>query len=682
MGQRLLSFQPQKAQAKIRIMHKTLLICVASLILVVNASAQENPSYPSPDELQREVTFLLLDRNINDVTKQLDRESPANVASLLRRLVIYSRAGQTSRVQKTLEQLASAADWRCQINYDLRWMIRNAGGDNFVARRFYYERLCPDDIDGAEEFVRLWTTNGDPKELDAWLADRSNRNDEWLMQRVHLRAKSGTASEVLDGLAAEVRANPSDWARLDRYLKANNHAGNLQDVSWLADTFELRTAGDYFQLAERLRYTSPQPRAKLLQKSLELPFTEADAKLVDDLINRYRSAGPPIKVNWEKQLRYWTKRSLAESYQQMNQSLAAQPLVEELVSIKGDDILLQDVHQLAGAVQGGSGQRVVETKILGDEVARRSTSEYWLERAGYYDGRNEYGLERNSYRQALVALAAKPDDNNLLSQRLDVVRSFAFFLARKDNDKLELTKLLTRELNSVPPETVYAFEIARLLTQRDLGLDALRNSLLANHAAFLARILDGRREWTNEEQALIRSVVQDEELSSDLKERIWTTLEPLARNPGSTRAYHLAEAMKDNDQWQRAIPLLRGYIQHASPANWEGYKSTAITDLFTAYCRTKQWQAAEKFLSAQKDSFWRDLPKSLAEVAIAAAQQNATDDAMRLWRMSTNLDRRNLDALPQLAATKVRPQLIAMYSQMKTDDPLSPIPDLALQLLK
>jgi hypothetical protein len=72
----------------------------------------------------------------------------------------------------------------------------------------------------------------------------------------------------------------------------------------------------------------------------------------------------------------------------------------------------------------------------------------------------------------------------------------------------------------------------------------------------------------------------------------------------------------------------------------------------------------------------------LAEVAIAAAQQNATDDAMRLWRMSTNLDRRNLDALPQLAATKVRPQLIAMYSQMKIDDPLSPIPDLALKLLK
>jgi hypothetical protein len=87
-------------------------------------------------------------------------------------------------------------------------------------------------------------------------------------------------------------------------------------------------------------------------------------------------------------------------------------------------------------------------------------------------------------------------------------------------------------------------------------------------------------------------------------------------------------------------------------------------------------------LFAQKDSCWRDLPKALAEVAIVAAQQNATDDAMRLWRISTNLDRRNLEALEQLAHTKARPQLLAMYSQMKKDDPLSTIPDLALRLLQ
>ena len=665
-------------------MFKTLLICLACLTVVVNTAGQEKAIY-SAEELQHEVTLLLLEKDINDVTRQLDSEKPATVASLLRRLVIYNRAGQTSRVRKTLKQLSANPDWRCPAGSDLTHLIREADSRDFDARRFYYERICPDDLNGAEEFLRLWIKNGDLDELDAWLAERSNRNDEWLMQRVQLRAKSGTAGEVLDALAAEVRANPSDWSRLERYLRANNYAGNAQDTKWLADAFIARTASDCFELANRVGNYSPQAGAKLLEKSLYLPFTDTDAKFVDNLIHRSLSIGPSFQINQERQLRYWTKRRLAETYQAMDQSLAAQPLVEELVSMKGDDILLEDVHQLAGAVQGGSGQRVVETKILGDEVARRSSSEYWLERARYYDGRDEYGLERDTYRQALVALAVKPKDNNALLERLMVVRSFAFFLGEAHHgqeDKPELEKLLTRELSSVTPETDYAYEIVGLITQNELELDELQTSLLTKHPSFVARLLDARREWDTGEAMLIEKIVQGEEVASDLKEKIWSTLEPLVRDHGSTRAYHLAQAMQYSREWQRAIPLWRGYMKHASPNNLERYKTDVIRNLFTAYCGTKQWQAAEKILFAHPDTFWRDLPKALAEVAIVAAQQNAVDDAMRLWRKSTNLDRRNLESLDQLAQTKARPLLVEMYLSMKKEDPLSAIPDLALPLLR
>ena len=663
-------------------MHKTLLICLACLTLVLNAAGQEKPRYQFADELQREITFLLLDKNINDVTRQLDSEEASTVTSLLRRLLIYDRAGQTSRFSKTLEQLASAENWQCPVDYDLRLLIRNAAAGDIGTRRLYYERLCPDDINGAEEFVKLWSSNGDPKELDAWLAKRSLGNLEWLMQRVRLRVRSGTAGEVLDDLAADIRANPSDSVLLDRYLKANSAAGSVQDVKWLTDTLDVRTAGDYFLLDERIRNYSPQASAELLQKSLDLPFTDADAKLVNDRINRYLSVGPAIRVNLEKQLRYWTKRSLAETYQWMNQSLAAQPLVEELVSMKGDDVLLEDVHQLAGAVQSGSGQRVVETKILGDETARRSTSEYWLERARYYEGREEYGLERESYRQALVALAAKSDDSMALNERYHVVRLFAFFLAEEHNDKedqAELDRILTSELNSAPPDTDYAFQIAGLITHGNLQLNTLRNSLLAKRPSFLAQLLGARREWDVDEKSLIQGLVNGNEVPSDLKEKTWSSLQLLVRHPGSTRAFSLALAMTDSAEWQRAIPIWRGYIEYASV---EGEKRRAINHLFTAYCRTKQWRAAEKLLLAQQDSLWRTLPNALAEVAVVAAQQNATEDAMRLWRMSTNLDRRNLETLPKLAHTNARPQLLAMYLNMKKEDPLSAIPDLALRLLR
>ena len=672
-------------ELRILSMRKILLISLVCLIFVVTALGQQGANYNSADEIERDLTFLLLEKNINDVTRQLDSENAPTVASLLRRLVIHSRAGHASQVRATLEQLAATPNWQCPGRHDLTWLIKNISEQSFVTQRLYYERLCPDAIEGAEAFVRLWSKVGDLKELDAWLAERSNRHDDWLMLRVQVRARSGTAGELLDALAAEVRANPSDWTRLDRYLRANSYTGsNIQDVSWLAETFEVYTASDHVQLGGRLRAHASEASVKLLQRSLELPFTDADAKFVNDQLNRFRSIGPAIKVNWEKQLRYWTKRSLAETYLRLKQPLAAQPLVEELVSMKGDDIVLQDVHQLAGAVQGDSGQRVVETKILRDEVARRSTAEYWLERAKYYEGRKEYELERESFRQALIALETKPDDRKGLNERYMVVWSFAMFLAKhnREENRPELEKLLTTELNSTPLQTLYAFQIARLITDSELDLDELRNSLLAKQPALLARFLAGRREWGLEERSFIETVVNREAVPSFLKNKIWTSLEALATDPGSTRAFHLAEAMKDGDEWQRAIPLWRGYIQHAHPTKWEGYKTDAITHLFTAYCRTGQWQTAEKFLFAQLDSFWRVLPKALAEIAVAAAQANAIDDAMRLWRMSANIDRRNLEPLPQLAQTKLKPQLLAMYSQMKKEDPLSTVPDLALQMLQ
>lgn len=269
-----------------------------------------------------------------------------------------------------------------------------------------------------------------------------------------------------------------------------------------------------------------------------------------------------------------------------------------------------------------------------------------------------------------------------MNERYKVVRSFALFLDRKGNQKEALEKLLTAELSNTPPQTDYAFEIARLITQSDLDLDELRNSLLAKQPASLARLLDGRREWGLSERFFIQHVVNREAVPATLKEEIWSSLEPLAKDAGSMRAFHLAEAMKDGNGWQRAIPLLRRYIQHAYPTNWEGYKTDAITNLLTAYCRTGQWQTAEKFLFAQLDSFWRVLPNALAEVALSAAKANALDDAMRLWRMSVNIDRRNLDHLLQLAQTKLKPQLLVMYSHMKNEDPLSTIPDSALRLLQ
>jgi antirestriction protein ArdC len=95
----------------------------------------------------------------------------------------------------------------------------------------------------------------------------------------------------------------------------------------------------------------------------------------------------------------------------------------------------------------------------------------------------------------------------------------------------------------------------------------------------------------------------------------------------------LSERSDRNDQWL----ILR--VQVRARSGTAGELLDALAAEIRAIRLTGQWQTAEKFLFAHLDSFWRVLPHTLAEIAIAAAQANAIDDAMRLWRMSsTSID--------------------------------------------
>ena len=181
---------------------------------------------------------------------------------------------------------------------------------------------------------------------------------------------------------------------------------------------------------------------------------------------------------------------------------------------------------------------------------------------------------------------------------------------------------------------------------------------------------------------MVEAVTAGDEVTLELKKRIWSELERRVTHPGSMRAFTLAQVMIANQQWPRAITLLDGYIKNALPSNWDGYKPWALRDLLDAYARNEDWQAAEKVLFAEKDLFWESLPVNLGKIALAAGKRGATNDAMRFWRLSANLDRREMSSLSQLAQTSARPELLKLYAQMKKDDPDSSIPDMALRLLQ
>jgi len=84
----------------------------------------------------------------------------------------------------------------------------------------------------------------------------------------------------------------------------------------------------------------------------------------------------------------------------------------------------------------------------------------------------------------------------------------------------------------------------------------------------------------------------------------------------------------------------------------------------------------------QRDLFADSYAALLATIAVAAGKSGATDDAIRLWRLSANLDRRDLSDLKQLAQTSAKPELRKLYLEMEKEDPESFIPEVALRLLQ
>lgn len=664
-------------------MRRAILASILLCLLLANSGySQQFIDYPTLERIERDAVTLLLKEDLGKIVEQLQQEQPTTVVPLLRQLIIYSRAARPDGVLKTLQQLKSASDWQtASQSYYALGKIKQSIGEDLTAWRYYYEELCPQDTDGAEALVRLWDQKGDAKELDSWLAARSNGDDEWFRQRLYRRARLGTAAELIDPIKAAVRANPHDLELVKRYLRANNAANNLQDVSWISEVCNPSGAYENYQLGQLLSQASSGAGLKFFEKSLSLPFTPHDAEL---LTLGLRVQVVPLKLNAEKQLRFWTKQLLAEAYQATKRARDAQPLIEELTAMKADDILLTDVHQLAGTVQAQTGQRVVERKILVDEATQQKTVRYWIERARYYEGRSDYDLERDSYLKGLAAVPFDPNSRQSRADRLELVRGFAFFYKRNDSQPAawsELAEQLRREFNRTPAESDYAFNIALMISDDDFELDELRHKLFVSQPALMAKILNARSEWGNYEGAFIEGVVRSDEITPAQENAIWNELTKLVTDRGSLRAHYLGEAMVYRGAWERATPLLLGYLKSGVEHQYVN-RTGVLRDLIQAYCAQGKWHEAEEFLMANSSWAWQNLSYDLGMIASTAAQHGATADAIRLWRIKVNIDRRDLSGLDQLARTEARSALREFYLQMKKSDPQSPVAELALNTLR
>ncbi len=664
---------------------------LAVLFVLTFDAAAQNYAYLDEKEIEGKVARLLQKRDVGELANELSRDkSAANAEDLLVKLSVFARAGHRERVHQTLREIGKIFPTAPNQSQVFRVVRRAVADDDLPAQKIFYEEFAVNGDDRAAYFINGWREKGELRELESWLKLRAQTNETWWYLWLNLKQTLGTAHEVTAELAQKIRENPADYSLVRKYLQAsalrinasvviispvNSDARYDQDVAWLADVVETDTAYEAFDLAILLRQSYPPIAVKLLNKSLSLPYTETDAKLFGERAFRSAAVNPNVK-NPEKQLRVWTKKALVEIYQETNQAMLAQPLVEELTAMDMSDIQADNAFYNAGAVQSATGLRVVEAKLLKDEKAKENSPEYWIDRAAYYDGRKEFALVWKTYLQALTKFPYKPNDLQASFPRLEILYRIGW---RGDDDK-ETVRVLRNEFIKAKAsnDSKYLYHLLRIIND---DFDELRDEFAVN-TDLLPKVLAVRKDWSYDEANLIGNVMESEQWDKQKRDAVWNKLAELAKSDVANRAYHLADAMTGENEDRRAIPLLEECLKIAplevtgGDVNFD--RDDIKFDLFEIYIGAGDWQKAEK-LSADDLDFGVN---KLGKIAVAAAKKGKISDAVRIWKTNANFDRRDLEGLRELALTEAKTSLREFYIQMKATDALTDAPDKALLVLK
>lgn len=672
-------------------MKKTIFLICFLLTVAATGSAQ---TVLKAEELNLKVTWMLFKKDLRALADELAERKTNKVADLLLRLDVFARAGQTERIRRTVNELSETVDLPALEARE--WVLdivrRKISGD-LVAQRIYYERLTPDDgYYNTNPFVGQWLSEGNEKELEAWLEKRAVVGSSWFTVNLERRLKAGTAQPILDQMAARVRENPGDRKTLHEYLNtvklAQEYTQNKEpkpfagETDWLAELCQAQNAWEAYNFGAIFDPTNPALAIRYYLDSLARPFTADDRRAIGEKYQFRNSMGESKPIDWEKQLRYWTKQKLAAAYQKTGQAALAQPLIEELLAAKNDDVFSEDNFGLAGAVQASSGARVIESKVLQDEVLRSDSTEYWRERLKYYEGRREYDAIVQSLRDALAKIPSG-EKARFISWFADFYRYSPSRQNQPGQIKPRMTQILLDEFNRAPLDSELAFNIIKAASGNRLGLSDFNEALFIRRGDVLSAVFAKRPNWNYGIDNILEDILEDQRLAPERKSSYIAELEKIARNGPVERLHDLAELFKDMDEHARMIPLILEYLERApKDSKNESDRTSALHSLFDAYFQTGDWQAAEKLLKADQNVFLGNWGLFLQYLAICAARQNAGRDALRFWLQAVNFSGHAKFGLMNLADTPAKPVIREYYLRMKLREPDSPIPDEALKILR
>lgn len=711
-------------------MFRKLTVTFAAAILLLSGlciSAQISVS-----EIEGEITAVLRKKNLMAAIREAEDSATRDARSLWWRLDLYRRAANYRKVAEVISEMISTSPEqdKAALGHQLSYVFDDKLFNDAELLQRFIQHTAPSkselygklidlcsanrsvcDIRGFEGFLRkraddswrkisetnsyYWSDNSEARQLVAW-------QEKFGLDAGETRAK----------LTDDLRSDPTN---LNAALRFVSFAANVQELEWVAEVFSSDIAYDHYELGEALakgqgfrvatEATLPQiyqTAARFLQKSLDLPFGKHDAGLIGSRQFRSVSVAPRVK-NYEKQLRFWTKTALADVYRSMGESQRAQPIVEELMSFDMSDINSDRPSQLAGAVQAGSGARVVESKILNDQALKQNSFEYWHERVAYYRGRKEAERVLDTYKKGLAVVPFDSSNPKSVGDRLWFINRFADFASdglrfydwRDRSDELKATmtaeaeSFLKSEFHKTRSNLRYSFKLFEIIRgQNESG-------------TLLGELLASRPEMITD-AALIDIPVGDivypflriEEIPKEKKDSIVTSLLRIADKKDFVKALSICDTFSNLNEHPnyaaRVVPILIKNLKTADAKYLvakgdNAYEFADIRNkyeelLFDTYLAANDWRSAEKLVDERKLS---RVHAPYDRLALNAAKNGAVADVVRYWKIKANFDRRNLSELDALARYKpVAAALREFYSKMKVDEPYSPIPEIAMKTLK
>jgi hypothetical protein len=159
----------------------------------IRGSAQSWRSYliESPSEwekLNQSVIEQLLVEDLGAVIASLPPSPPSrDIHASMRRLNLFMRAGNRLKASEVIDSLPEITGPMAQslLSGAVDFLVRRQEFD--LARRMMEKAPQVTPLTGGE-VVRKWAENGDPVEIDRWLAARmAQNNDYWLFIRLELR---------------------------------------------------------------------------------------------------------------------------------------------------------------------------------------------------------------------------------------------------------------------------------------------------------------------------------------------------------------------------------------------------------------------------------------------------------------------------------------------------------------